>query len=61
MPPPPEPMPPPGPMPPPLAEMCIRDSFNTGEIFNPMSTIFLIGFVAFQWIANFLLIKQSNR
>ena len=40
---------------------AIAATFNTGEIFNPMSTIFLIGFVAFQWIANFLLIKQSNR
>jgi tetratricopeptide (TPR) repeat protein len=35
-------------------------AFNTGEPINLFTTLFLIGFIAFQWIANFLRIKQSN-
>ena len=41
--------------------LAIAITFTTGDIFNPMSTIFLVGFIAFQWLANFLMIKQSNR
>jgi len=36
-------------------------AFSTGEIFNVMTPIFVIGFVAFQWIANYLLIKEDNQ
>jgi tetratricopeptide (TPR) repeat protein len=36
-------------------------TFATGDMFNIMTTVFVIGFVAFQWIANYLMIKQSNR
>lgn len=35
-------------------------TFQTGEIVNPISTLFIFSFVAFQFIANFLRIKQSN-
>jgi tetratricopeptide (TPR) repeat protein len=36
-------------------------SFSTGEPFNTMTIIFLVGFVALQWIANFVSIRSSNR
>lgn len=32
----------------------------TGEIFNGLTSLFIVGFVAFQWVANFLIIRQSN-
>ncbi len=32
--------------------------FSTGELFNAMSTLFILGFVAYQWIANLLIIKE---
>ncbi|MDB5013695.1 MAG: Tetratricopeptide 2 repeat-containing protein [Daejeonella sp.] len=35
-------------------------TFQTGEILNSISTVFVFGFIAFQFVANFLLIKQSN-
>ncbi len=35
-------------------------SFQTGEIFNMFSAIFIIGFVAFQWVANYMLIRDTN-
>ncbi len=39
---------------------AISLTFSTGEIFNGVTTIFIFGFVAFQWIANYLLIKENN-
>lgn len=36
-------------------------AFSTGVLFNELSTVFLIGFIAFQWMANFLVIKDANR
>ncbi len=36
-------------------------TFATHEMFNLMTVIFIFGFVAFQWVANFMLIKESNR
>lgn len=41
--------------------IAIALTFMTGEIFNTASVIFLFGFIGFQWAANFLLIRQSNR
>lgn len=35
-------------------------TFITGELFNPMSVVFMLGFIGFQWIANFILIKENN-
>jgi len=35
-------------------------TFSTGELFNSMSVVFFIGFVAFQWVANYMLIKEDN-
>lgn len=41
--------------------IAIGQIFMTGELFNLLTVIFIFGFVAFQWIANYLLIKESNR
>ncbi|AUC15819.1 hypothetical protein BTO06_11965 [Tenacibaculum sp. SZ-18] len=35
-------------------------TFSTGEMFNLMSVVFIFGFVAFQWVANYMLIKEDN-
>ncbi|MBX2923124.1 MAG: tetratricopeptide repeat protein [Chitinophagaceae bacterium] len=39
----------------------IVTTFNTGEIYSVPATLFIIGFVAFQWLANYLRIRESNR
>lgn len=41
--------------------MAIGLTFSTGEMFNLMTVVFIIGFVAFQWVANYLLIKEDNQ
>lgn len=41
--------------------IAIGLTFSTGEMFNLMSVVFIIGFVAFQWVANYLLIKEDNQ
>jgi len=44
-----------------VGTLAIAITFSTGEIFNAMTAVFLIGFIAFQWVANFIAIKQGNR
>ncbi|MBX3254179.1 MAG: tetratricopeptide repeat protein [Chitinophagaceae bacterium] len=39
----------------------IVTTFNTGAVYNLFATIFIIGFIAFQWLANYLRIRESNR
>lgn len=41
--------------------MSIALAFAVGEVFNLMTVVFIFGFIAFQWIANFILIKEGNR
>lgn len=36
-------------------------AINTGELFNTFTAIFVFGFIAFQWVANYFLIKEGNR
>lgn len=36
-------------------------AFYSGELFNIMAVVFVLGFVIFQWAANFLLIKEDNQ
>jgi tetratricopeptide (TPR) repeat protein len=36
-------------------------TFTTNELFNIGSTAFIIALLAYQWIANFLLIKENNK
>lgn len=35
-------------------------AFTSGEIFNLFSTSVLIGFVVYQWVVNFLIIRDDN-
>ncbi|MGV3767850.1 MAG: tetratricopeptide repeat protein [Chitinophagaceae bacterium] len=41
--------------------IAIATTFSTGEMFHPMTAFFILGFVAFQWIANYMLIKEDNQ
>lgn len=40
---------------------AIAITFATGEFINKLSVVFGIGFIAFQWIANFFMIKINNK
>jgi tetratricopeptide (TPR) repeat protein len=35
-------------------------NFANGTIFNIMTTLFLFGFIAFQWVSNYFMIKDNN-
>lgn len=41
--------------------LAIVLAFSSGNIFNLMTLVFVFGFVAFQWVANFMMIKEDNR
>lgn len=43
-----------------IGVIAIGLTFSTGEMFNLITVIFIIGFVAFQWVANYMLIKEDN-
>jgi tetratricopeptide (TPR) repeat protein len=36
-------------------------ALNSGELFNTFTAIFIFGFIAFQWVANYFLIKEGNK
>lgn len=38
----------------------IATTFINGQLFNGFSTLFFIAFIAFQWIVNGIMIKESN-
>lgn len=40
--------------------IAIGLTFSSGQMFNLMTVVFIFGFVAFQWIANYLIIKEDN-
>lgn len=40
---------------------AIAISFAKNDIFNIMTVVFLTEFIAFQWLANFFMIKEDNR
>lgn len=40
---------------------AITLTFATGEVFNSISGVFVLGFIGFQWLANFLLIEEDKR
>jgi len=40
---------------------AIGITFSTGEIFNVMTPVFILGFVIFQWVANYFMIKEDDR
>ncbi len=35
-------------------------AFTSGEVFNTLTGIFILGFMAFQWVANYLSIKNGE-
>jgi len=39
---------------------AIAITFSTGVMDNTLSTVFLFAFIAFQWVANFLIMKENN-
>lgn len=43
-----------------LGVSAISFTFLNGELFNLFSTLFILGFIGFQWVANFMLIKEDN-
>ena len=40
--------------------LAIGTTFSTGVLSNMFTTIFIFGFIAFQWIANYLMIDRDN-
>ena len=36
----------------------IVSAFSTGKIFSMFAVIYILGFVAFQWVANFIRIRN---
>ncbi|WCL50139.1 tetratricopeptide repeat protein [Leptospira sp. GIMC2001] len=43
-----------------LGALSLYFTFTEGEIFNGASMLFVFGFVGFNWLSNFILIKESN-
>ncbi|MFZ6666165.1 tetratricopeptide repeat protein [Peijinzhouia sedimentorum] len=41
--------------------IAISLTFLSGEMFNMMAIVFIFGFVGFQWVANYMLIKEDNQ
>jgi len=42
------------------AGVAVTTTYFTNGESNPFSMIYLFGFIAFQWLANFIMIKESN-
>ena len=40
--------------------LAVASTITTGQLYSTMGTIFVLGFVGFQWFANFLMIKRDN-
>lgn len=40
--------------------LAIVNAFAMDQLFSIFSTIFIFGFIGFQWFANFVLIKENN-
>lgn len=40
--------------------IAIGLTFSTGKMFNSITGIFIFGFLGFQWVANYMLIKENN-
>ena len=44
-----------------VGTIAVAMTFSSGELFNLFSVVFVFGFVAFQFLANFLMIRHANR
>jgi hypothetical protein len=43
-----------------VGTLAIVDIFQTGEMVSDFIPIYLFALIAYQWVANFMLIKQGN-
>lgn len=43
-----------------IGGLAVLSTFLSGVVFNTFSMLFVFGFVAFQWVANFMLIREDN-
>ncbi len=41
--------------------IAIGITFLTGELFNFLTGIFIFGFIGFQWVSNYLIMKENNK
>lgn len=39
---------------------AIAITFSAGELFNALTNLFIFGFIAYQWVANYFVIKEDN-
>lgn len=44
-----------------IGGLAIFNAFSTEQIFGLFATLYVFGIVGFQWVANFLVIRDSNR
>jgi tetratricopeptide (TPR) repeat protein len=44
-----------------VGSIAIYKAFIGPELLSNASTMFIVGIVAYQWVANFMIIKESNR
>lgn len=44
-----------------IGSTAVYETFRSGAVFNQFSNYFLFGFVGFQFVANYLLIRADNR
>ncbi len=44
-----------------IGSLAIYRAFTSTDIYSNAATIYIVGIVAYQWIANFMIIKESNR
>lgn len=40
--------------------LSLINTLDTGELYGTWSTIFIVGLIAYQWLANYVIIKESN-
>lgn len=44
-----------------IGSLAIYSAFIGPDIYSNAATIYIVGIVAYQWVANFMIIKESNR
>jgi tetratricopeptide (TPR) repeat protein len=43
-----------------IGTVAVINAFTSDQIFSIYSSIFLLGFIAYQWIANYMVIEKNN-
>ena len=44
-----------------LGIAALASAYSSGQLMNGLSSIFIIAFIAFQWVANFMIIDEGDR